>query len=100
MKGGHRLRTQAKVLVLAGLLGLMAVFGTASSAAANYGPLAEYQTAFSFNCNNPSFCGPNQGGLGGFWGWAVFNTDGSANAQLTFCGHSVGGGGRAGAQHY
>jgi hypothetical protein len=53
----------------------------------------------SMNCNNPSFCGPD---LGGFWGWAVFNTDGTADAELTGCGHLAGGpgGGGGGAQHF
>jgi hypothetical protein len=71
----------------------------AAPASAGYGPLAVYQVAFSFNCNNPSFCG--SGGLGGFWGWAVFNSDGTADAELTGCGHLQGGpgGGGGGAGH-
>ena len=71
----------------------------AGSAKADYGPLAVYQITISQNCNNPTFCGPN---LGGFWGWAVFNSDGTADAELTGCGHLVGGGGpgTAGAGHF
>lgn len=69
----------------------------APAALAEYGPLAVYQTTFSMNCNNPSVCGPN---LGGFWGWAVFNSDGTADAQLTGCDHMQGGGPAAGAQHF
>jgi hypothetical protein len=70
----------------------------AATAKADYGPLAEYQVAISFNCNNAGFCGPD---LGGFWGWAVFNTDGTADAELTGCGHLQGGpgGGGGGAGH-
>lgn len=67
----------------------------AGTARADYGPLAVYQVTLSFNCNNPTVCGPD---LGGFWGWAVFNSDGTADAELTGCGHSVGGGG--GAVHF
>ena len=69
----------------------------ATTARADYGPLAEYQVTLSMNCNNPSFCGADN--LGGFWGWAVFNTDGTADAQLTGCGHLQGGGG-GGASHF
>jgi hypothetical protein len=82
------------LLVLA--LAACALAFTAGSARAEYGPLAVYQVTFSFNCNNPSVCGPD---LGGFWGWAVFNSDGSADAELTGCGHTVGGGG-GGAIHF
>jgi hypothetical protein len=63
-----------------------------------YGPLAVYQVGFSENCNNPSFCGASN--LGGFWGWAEFDRDGTADAQLTDCSHLQGGGPAAGAQHY
>jgi hypothetical protein len=69
----------------------------ASSSRAAYGPTALYQIAFSFNCNNPSACGPN---LGGFWGWAAVNSDGTADAQLTECSHFQGSGPAAGALHF
>jgi hypothetical protein len=53
-----------------------------------------WQVGLSFNCNNPSFCGND---LDGFWGWVEFDraSDGTitGDAQLTGCGHSVGGGG-------
>ena len=61
-----------------------------------------WQVGLSFNCDNPSFCGND---LGGFWGWVEFDrfTNGTitGNAELTGCGHSVGGGGpgSAGAGH-
>src|SRR5712691_8701960 len=97
---GERMRRRRLYFVVALAAAAAALVGvSASSARADYGPLAQYQTTFSFNCNNPSFCGAD--GLGGFWGWAVFNTDGSANAQLTGCGHLQGGpGGTAGAEHF
>jgi hypothetical protein len=86
-----RLIAAAAVVLATGL--------TAGTANADYGPLAEYQVAISFNCNNPDFCGPE---LGGFWGWVVFNTDGTADAELTGCGHLQGGpgGGGGGANHF
>ena len=90
-----RKRLGFAVLVLA----VVAAASVSGNAKADYGPLAVYQVAISQNCNNPTFCGPN---LGGFWGWAVFNSDGTADAELTGCGHLVGGGGpgTAGAGHF
>ena len=85
-----------KLLALITVLACLGVVGPVTAASADYGPTAQYQIAFSFNCNNPGFCGADQ--LGGFWGWAVFNTDGTADAELTGCGHIKGFGG--GAQHF
>lgn len=79
------------VIALIAFIGL----GPMSPASANYGATAQYQVAISANCNNPAICG---GDLGGFWGWGVFNTDGSVDAQLTGCGHLRGVGG--GATHF
>jgi hypothetical protein len=79
----------------AAFVALLAV--SAPTANASYGPLAEYQLTFSQNCNNPAFClGGPDGGLGGSWGWAVLNSDGTGDAQITFCGHAPGLGGGAG----
>lgn len=75
----------ASTVVATGCLAL-----AAPHAFADYGNTAEYQVTFSQNCNNASYCG-NQ--LGGSWGWVVFNNDGTGDAQITFCGHSQGGGG-------
>jgi hypothetical protein len=59
-----------------------------------------WQVGISGNCNNPSFCGAD--GLGGFWGWVEFdrfaNGTITGDAQLTGCGHFLGGGG-GGAGH-
>jgi hypothetical protein len=89
-----RKRLTLVMLVLSAVVAVSLV----GSAKADYGPLAVYQIAISQNCNNPGFCGPE---LGGFWGWAVFNSDGTADAELTGCGHLQGGpgGGGGGAQH-
>ena len=61
---------------------------------------AQFQIAFSLNCNNPSAPCQQFFGLGGIWGWIALMPGGTGNAQVTDCGHSVGpGGGGAGAQH-
>jgi hypothetical protein len=67
----------------------------APSASASYGKLAQYQITFSQNCNNPDYCLGGDEGLGGDWGWAVLNKDGTGDLQIAFCGHlpGVGGGG-------
>jgi len=62
-------------------------------AANAYGNKALWQVGLSFNCNNPSFCGND---LGGFWGWVEFDQGFTGDAELTGCGHSVGGGGPGG----
>jgi hypothetical protein len=56
---------------------------------------AVYQVEFSLNCNNPSLCGSN---LGGFWAWGALYADGTFDAELTGCGHSISGA-PAGAQN-
>ena len=61
-----------------------------------YGRLAQWQIGLSFNCNNVALCDSQ---LGGFWGWAEFDSDNTADAQLTGCQHFKGGG-PAGAQHF
>ena len=53
-----------------------------------------WQIGASFNCNNPSFCGPN---LGGGWGWIEFDQGGTGDATFADCTHMLGGG-FAGAQ--
>ena len=72
----------------------MAMSGAAPASAAT--SHQEWQVGFSFNCDNVSFCGAD--GTGGFWGWYAFYSDGTGDATLTGCGHTVGGGG-AGAGH-
>jgi hypothetical protein len=85
-----------RMLLLLATLGtaLGVSVATAGSASATYGPLAQYQVTLSSNCNNPSAC---PGGLGGEWGWAVFNSDGTGDLQATGCFHLLGMGG--GAEH-
>ena len=95
---------KALLLVVALVVTAALAAGFASSAGAYGGGSSHdtWQVGLSFNCDNPSFCGND---LGGFWGWVEFDrfADGSitGDAQLTGCGHSVGGGGpgSAGAGH-
>ena len=82
-------------------LGVAAATASTAGAYGKVGSLEVWQVGLSFNCNNPDFCGADQ--LGGFWGWAQFNRDPvtgatDADAELTGCGHSLGGGG-GGAGH-
>lgn len=85
-----------RVTVALALMGVAAMAVWAPSASATYGSGAEYQIAFSQNCNNATYCLGGQGGLGGDWGWAVLNKDGTGDLQITFCGHTPGQGGGAG----
>jgi hypothetical protein len=90
--------TIASIAVAASLLVIAAAPAVAYGGGANHDM---WQIGLSFNCNNPDFCGPQQGG---FWGWVEFDrsADGTqtwGNAELTGCTHSVGGGGFAGAFH-
>jgi hypothetical protein len=84
-----------RLLVLVAAVTVLSA-GLASSANAYGGGAGHdtWQVALSFNCDNPSFCGND---LGGFWGWVEFDRAGdgtiTGDAQLTGCGHSVGGGG-------
>jgi hypothetical protein len=93
----------ALVCALAGSTLVVAVSGaTPAGAYGHVGALNVWQVGLSFNCNNPSFCGAED--LGGFWGWVQFNQNPAtgatdADAETTFCAHTPGGGGFAGAGH-
>jgi hypothetical protein len=75
------------------------MFVATPMASADYGSNALYQITFSQNCNNASFCLGGDGGLGGDWGWAAFNTDHTGDLEATFCGHEPGVGAGAGHEH-
>jgi len=66
--------------------------GTAAAGGSDYSH-AQYQVTFSLNCGNPTAPCQNVFGLGGAWGWIALLPNGTANAQVTECGHTVGGGG-------
>jgi hypothetical protein len=74
----------AAVAVAAALVGV--------SSALAYGGKATYQVGFSFNCDNKTsdYCAPGNFALGGEWGWYAFNSDGTVDAQITFCAHGQG----------
>ena len=75
---------------------LVLALSLASAPAAHaYGNKAVWQIGISANCNNPKLCGDF---LGGFWGWAEFDSDDTADAEFAGCGHLQGGGG-GGASH-
>jgi hypothetical protein len=95
----RRLRLTLSALAVSAVLAAAIV-----SSAAAYGGGASHdmwQVGISFNCNSPTLCA---GQTGGFWGWVEFDRAGSTtwgDAQLTGCGHTIGGGGPglAGASH-
>jgi hypothetical protein len=91
---------QASVIVAVAAVAALFAFAAPARAGSDYSH-AQYQVTFSLNCNNPSAPCQNVFGLGGIWGWIALLPDGTANAQVTDCGHTVGGGGPggAGAQH-
>jgi hypothetical protein len=72
----------------------MAAAAPASASASG----AVFHVGFSMNCDNPSFCGSQN--LGGMWGSAQFNSDGTGSAQLIGASHLEGGGPASGAQHF
>ena len=86
-------------LLIAGLLAVAGSLPVAAGYGNSGGNVQLYQVTASFNCNNPSFCGNN---LGGFWAWAVFNQDGTFDAELTGCSHLADSHapGLQGAQHF
>jgi hypothetical protein len=93
-----RISSRALMGALAVSLALTVVFSVSLSRAPSaraYGRLAQWQVGMSFNCNNVALCGPQ---LGGFWGWAEFDSDNTADAQLTDCEHQQGG--PAGGAHH
>ena len=71
-------------LLIAGLLAVAGSLPVAADYGNSGGNVQLYQVTASFNCNNPSVCGNH---LGGFWAWAVFNQDGTFDAELTGCNH-------------
>ncbi len=73
--------------------------GVASTGAAAYGNLAQWQIGLSFNCDNPTLCASSFG-LGGFWGWIEFDTNNTGDAELTGCSHLQASGPALGANHF
>jgi hypothetical protein len=90
-------RTLLRASLFTAVVLVAAAFASSAGAYGGGASHDTWQVGLSFNCNNPSFCGND---LGGFWGWVEFDraSDGTitGDAQLTGCGHSVGGGGPGG----
>ncbi len=88
------MRRLLATLAIAVALSFSASVATASPAAA-YGNTAVYQIEFSFNCNTASDPCFTQFGYGGLWGWIALNQDGTADIEITVCGHDRAGSGGA-----
>lgn len=90
----HRLARLGLGVLVAGLLAAAAA--APAAAYGNGGSATQlYQATASMSCNNAALCG----NLGGFWAWGVFYSDGTFDAEVTFCDHLSGPGGFSGAGH-
>jgi hypothetical protein len=71
------------------IIAAMVVGAWGAPAAQAYGRDHVYQLTFSLNCNDKSsdLCSPDNFGLGGAWGWIENDSDGTADATVTFCSH-------------
>jgi hypothetical protein len=87
-------------VMAAGALGVVGFAPGVAHAASDYSG-AQNQVTFSLNCNHPGAPCQQIFGFGGVWGWIAVLPGGKINAQVTDCGHNIGGGGpgSAGAQH-
>jgi hypothetical protein len=91
-----RFKVMASVAVAVAATAAIFTVAAPAQASSDYSH-AQYQLTFSLNCNNPSAPCQQVFGLGGIWGWIALAPDGTGNAQVTECGHTVGGGGPGGA---
>jgi len=87
-----RFKLKASVFVAVAAFATLFALAGSAQAGSDYSH-AQYQVTFSLNCDKPTAPCVNVFGLGGAWGWIALLPDGSANAQVTECGHTVGGGG-------
>ena len=95
----RRIRRALLVTLLPGAMIAATLSGAlGASVAQAYGPDHVYQLTFSLNCNDRTspMCAPDAVGLGGVWGWIEPDSDGTADATVTFCSHEPG---MAGAFH-
>ncbi len=90
----HRAKTIIAKLAIIAVLSL-GLSGLTATPAAAYGNTAQYQIEFSFNCNTTSDPCFAQFGYGGLWGWIALNQDGTADVEITVCGHDRAGHGGA-----
>ena len=80
------------MLVPAAMITVTVSGALGASVAQAYGTDHVYQLTFSLNCDDKTspLCAPNAFGLGGVWGWIEPDSDGTADATITFCGHNQG----------
>jgi len=89
----RRIRHALLMILVPGALIAATVSGAVGASVAHaYGTDHVYQLTYSLNCDNSAspLCAPNAFGLGGAWGWIEPDSDGTADAQATFCGHQQG----------
>jgi hypothetical protein len=86
-----RFKLKASAFVAVAALATLFAFTGSAQAGSDYSH-AQYQITFSLNCDNPKSPCQNFFPLGGAWGWIAL-ANGTANAQVTECSHTVGGGG-------
>ncbi len=91
----RRIRRLMLAIVAPGVLVAATAGGALGATAAQaYGTTHVYQLTFSLNCDAKAspLCAPAPSGfgLGGVWGWIEPDSDGTAVATVTFCGHGQG----------
>jgi len=89
----RRIARSLLAAVAPGVMIVAMVGGAFGAPAAHaYGNKHVYQLTFSLNCNdkNSPHCAPDVFGLGGVWGWIEPDSDGMADATVTFCSHGQG----------
>jgi hypothetical protein len=89
----RRIMRALLAVVVPGAMTVAMVGGAFGAPAAQaYGTDHVYQLTYSLNCNdkNSPLCAPDVFGLGGAWGWIEPDSDGTADATVTFCSHGQG----------
>jgi hypothetical protein len=89
----RRIRHALLMILVPGAVIAATVSGAVGASVAHaYGTDHVYQLTFSLNCDNKAspLCAPDAFGLGGVWGWIEPDSDGTADATVTFCGHQQG----------
>ncbi len=80
-------RKVAIIATLSAILVALPIVSVGLPTAHAYGKTALWQIGLSENCDNKTLCLQPPFGIGGFWGWVEFDSDGTADAQLTGCSH-------------
>jgi hypothetical protein len=85
-------RSMLAIIAPAAMIVAMVGGAFGATAAHAYGTDHVYQLTYSLNCNdkNSPLCAPDVFGLGGVWGWIEPDSDGTADATVTFCEHGQG----------